>query len=147
MSPRASIWTQMGVVILVLCMCNLDIALAVEKSLNRQKRGFRTNSSNRVAHGFGKRDYLSLSTSGSLPLSEEQQQMKDRLLPKIGLADSADFRPFARDEEDSLTTVEEFTELLINHPSLARAVIEKFIDVDRDGVISTPELFRSVARM
>lgn len=148
MCPRVSIWTQLGVALLVVTLCSLDTGYALEASLHRQKRGFRTNSASRVAHGYGKRgSFLSLGSSGDLPLSEQQQQqLEERLLPKIGFADLGDFSRVTEDDDGSLASVDEFTDLITKHPSLARAVVRKFVDFDRDGVISTSELFRSTNR-
>ena len=81
----------------------IRIPKKIDKSVfqSRQKRGFRTNSASRVAHGYGKRGgYLSLSTSGALPLSEDQPQVEDGFLPKIGLAHLADYTSF-QDEDDA----------------------------------------------
>ncbi|KAK3768699.1 hypothetical protein RRG08_025943 [Elysia crispata] len=147
MFPRASLWSQLGVAILVLSLCNMDVVSAVENPLHRSKRGFRSNSASRVAHGYGKRgSFLSLSSPVALPLSDEQQQLEERLLPKIGFSDLPEFSRDPEEDEGSIASVEEFTDLLTKHPSLARAVVRKFVDIDRNGVISTAELFRSPAR-
>ncbi|RUS81959.1 hypothetical protein EGW08_010274 [Elysia chlorotica] len=90
---RASTLTQIGVAILVVSLCNMDVVSAVGNTLHRSKRGFRQNSASRVAHGYGKRgsSLLSLNSRINLPLADDQQQMQDRLLPKIGFEELPEF--------------------------------------------------------
>ncbi|XP_076459676.1 uncharacterized protein LOC143292891 [Babylonia areolata] len=86
------------------------------RSHSRQKRGFRMNSSNRVAHGFGKRQ-SDLTTTTT----------EDRLFSSLPSSD--------------LMTVKELAQLAVDNPSLSQALIEKFVDTDGDGIVTTQELF------
>nr|AQS80485.1 Allatotropin-2 precursor [Charonia tritonis] len=81
-------------------------------SNSRQKRGFRINSSSRVAHGYGKRTF---------------NTMDDSLFPSPS--------------SNGLMTVQELAQLAAENPSLSEALIQKFIDADGDGIVSTQELF------
>ncbi|KAK7113682.1 uncharacterized protein [Littorina saxatilis] len=82
------------------------------KSLSRQKRGFRVNAASRVAHGYGKRQF---NTWDDVTLKNPQSS--------------------------DLMTVRELAELATTNPSLIEALIEKFIDTDGDGIVSSQELF------
>ncbi|XP_046380296.1 allatotropins-like [Haliotis cracherodii] len=77
---------------------------------SRQKRGFRANSADRVAHGYGKRTYSSWENS------------------------------FSTDSKH-LLSVEDLANLVSNNPTLAEALIRKFVDVDDDGFVGNNELF------
>lgn len=96
--------------LLVISLCQ---ALPTE-SLSRLKRGFRTDSVDRMAHGYGKRDF---------------NIWDDRT--------TAVKRPQASE----LMTVQELSQLAARNPTLIDALIEKFIDVDGDGFVSSTELF------
>ncbi|KAH9523848.1 hypothetical protein Btru_047207 [Bulinus truncatus] len=60
---RSSMTLQVGVVLVVICL--LDGVVSEDRLTSRQKRGFRMSSSNRVAHGYGKRGYLAPTSSSS----------------------------------------------------------------------------------
>ncbi|CAL1532031.1 unnamed protein product [Lymnaea stagnalis] len=125
---RTSLTLQVGVVLLAICL--FDITYADER-IHRQKRGFRANSASRVAHGYGKRGYLS--SNENLPtLSLDQLESSTGLMEEIS--------------DGSLMTVNEFSQLLTSHPNLARALVKKFVDINGDDVISTDELFRPILK-
>ncbi|KAL8565522.1 hypothetical protein ACOMHN_049498 [Nucella lapillus] len=96
----------LGLVVIALCH-----ALPTQ-SHSRQKRGFRMNSSNRVAHGFGKR---------------QSENVDDNLFAILPSSD--------------LMTLQELTQLAVENPSLTQALLEKFVDTDGDGIVTTQELF------
>jgi len=109
--------------------------------VNRQKRGFRLNSASRVAHGYGKRTYepenadvnsLARETLSSLIHSQDDEDQVE--------ADTEASRDW------SIMNAGEMSSLLQTHSKLARALVDKFIDLDGDGVITTNELFREPSR-
>ncbi|XP_041374418.1 uncharacterized protein LOC121387385 [Gigantopelta aegis] len=77
---------------------------------SRQKRGFRANSVDRVAHGYGKR------------------------------AESDRKHLYLSDLSDTLT-VEDLTQLIVENPSLAFALVKTFVDTNDDGYISNSEIY------
>nr|AQS80484.1 Allatotropin-1 precursor [Charonia tritonis] len=100
-----------SLVLLALLVIALGHALPT-KNLSRQKRGFRVNSASRVAHGYGKRQF-----------------------------NTWDDNPLKSQSSSELMTVSELAQLAAENPSLTEALIEKFIDVDGDGIVSSQELF------
>lgn len=124
---------------MVICLCPL---VAESRSVvNRQKRGFRLNSASRVAHGYGKRTYepenadvnsLARETLSSLIHSQDDEDQVE--------ADTEASRDW------SIMNAGEMSSLLQTHSKLARALVDKFIDLDGDGVITTNELFREPSR-
>lgn len=82
------------------------------RSHSRQKRGFRMNSASRVAHGYGKRQFDTWD-------------------------DSSSKSEYPRD----LLTVQELADLAAGNPTLIEALIQKFVDTNDDGLVSSQELF------
>lgn len=103
--------TMVLVGLLVVSLCR---ALPAE-TLSRPKRGFRVNSADRVAHGYGKRDFNTWDDSAARALKSPAGS--------------------------ELMTVQELSQLAARNPTLIEALIEKFIDVDGDGIVSSSELF------
>ncbi|XP_076458805.1 uncharacterized protein LOC143292423 [Babylonia areolata] len=101
-----------SLVLLALLVLALGHALPTKSSLSRQKRGFRVNSASRVAHGYGKRQF-----------------------------DTWDNNPLKSRSSSQLMTVSELAQLAVDNLSLTEALIEKFIDEDGDGIVSSKELF------
>lgn len=82
-------------------------------SHSRQKRGFRINSADRVAHGYGKRQFDTWSDDSSLKTDSPRE----------------------------LLTVRELAELAAGNPTLIEALLQKFVDTNDDGMVSSQELF------
>ncbi|KAL8580392.1 hypothetical protein ACOMHN_020869 [Nucella lapillus] len=101
-----------SLVLLALLVVALGHALPT-KSISRQKRGFRVNSASRVAHGYGKRQFNT----------------------------REDNNPLESQSPSQLMTVSQLAQLAVENPFLTEALIEKFIDVDGDGLVSSQELF------
>jgi len=122
----------MSILLVLVCICHFTESK--EGLLNRSKRGFRLNSANRVAHGYGKRGYGS-------PISDStfQRMARDALDNLVSDEDNKSL-------DWSIMSVDEMTSLLQSHPTLARALVKKFIDIDGDGSITAEELFRSPMR-
>ncbi|CAG5118510.1 unnamed protein product [Candidula unifasciata] len=127
---RSSVSRTLVLVILFVCLCH--VVLSDKSFLHRQKRGFRGDAATRVAHGFGKRDYLNSRPESSLQYT-------------LGAADNS---PHSLEDisDGTLMTVANFAELLTKHPNLGKALLKKFVDIDGDGLISTEELFRPVLK-
>jgi len=143
-SHTTDMWTHVSllqlasVLVVVICLCPLVVDS--RDVHNRQKRGFRLNSASRVAHGYGKRTYepenadvnsLARETLSSLIDSRGDDQRDD------GIDASRDW---------TIMKSGEMASLIQSHSKLARALVDKFIDLDDDGVITTDELFRETSR-
>lgn len=122
----------LSVFLVLVCICHFTESK--EELLNRSKRGFRLGAANRVAHGFGKRGYV------SPPSDTTFQRMARDALDNL----------VADDDEKSLDwsimSVDDMASLLQSRPTLARALVKKFVDIDGDGSITAEELFRTPLR-
>ncbi|KAK6166200.1 hypothetical protein SNE40_022954 [Patella caerulea] len=100
---------------LVLVTISLTITVLAEaypqsSNSHRIKRGFRANSASRVAHGYGKRDFPSWKNY------------------------------FRNDDGSEVLSVNDMADLVAENPSLAKALVRKFVDINKDGIVTTSEL-------